>query len=136
MLLSAGAVILAGAAGALYIHTGSEIASQQDKLSLATAQLTDLQSQIDVRLPVAGSGTTAGIEATPAAVEASVATTNVDWLAVERAVEASGAPFGVVISSMQGVVDPSTAVAATPGSVARPGTLTLDGGRSEPAGNC
>ena len=125
LLLSAGAVILVGAAGALYVHSASEIAGQEDELSIATSQLADLQTQIDARLPVAGQMADAGVLATPAAVEASIATTNVDWLMVEHAVEDSGAPLGVVINSIQGVVEPSTAVAATPGAVARPGSLSL-----------
>ena len=125
LLVSAGAVILVGAAGALYVHTGSQIAGEQDQLATSNAQLADLQTQIAARPPAAGQVSDVGIEATPEAVEASVATTNIDWLVVERTIEDSGAPLGVVVSSMQGVLAPSTAVVATPGSVAPPGSLTL-----------
>ena len=125
LLVSAGAVIFVGAAGALYVRTGSQIAGEQDQLAASNAQLADLQTQIAARAPAAGQVSDVGTEATPQAVEASVATTNIDWLAVERAIEDSGAPLGVVVSSMQGVLTPSTAVVATPGSVAPPGSLTL-----------
>ncbi len=125
LLVSAGVVILVGAAGALYVRTGSTITGEQDQLATVNAQLADLQTQLAARTPAASQGSDAGREATPEAVEASVATTNIDWLVVERAIEDSGAPLGVVVSSMQGVVAPPTAVVATPGSVAPPGTLTL-----------
>ena len=125
LLVSAGAAILVGAAGALYVRTGSQIAGEQDQLATLDVQLADLQTQIAARAPAAGQVSDVGIEATPEAVEASVATTNIDWLVVERAIEETAAPLGVVVSSMQGVLAPSTAVVATPGSVAPPGTLTL-----------
>ena len=125
LLVSAGAVILVGAAGALYVRTGSEITGEQDQLATLNAQLTDLQTQLAARAPVAGQVSDVGIEAPLEAVEASVATTNIDWLAVERAIEESGAPLGVVVSSVQGVLEPPTAALATPGPVAPPGSLTL-----------
>ena len=125
LLVSAGAVILVGAAGALYVRTGSEITGEHDKLATLNAQLADLQTQFAARAPVAGQVSDVGIEATPEAVEASVATTNIDWLVVERAIEESGAPLGVVVSSVQGVLEPPTAALATPGPVAPPGSLTL-----------
>ena len=125
LLVSAGAVILVGAAGALYVRTGSEITGQQDQLATLNAQLADLQTQFAARAPVAGQVSGVGIEATPESVEASVAATNIDWLVVERAIEESGAPLGVVVSSMQGVLEPPTVAVATPGAVAPPGSLTL-----------
>ena len=125
MLVSAAVVVFAGAAGALYMNTGSAITDEQDQLATSNAQLTDLQTQLEALAPATGDGVDAASEATPAAVEASVAATNVDWLAVEHAVVDDSAPLGVVISSIQGVLQPSTDVAATPGVAARPGKLTL-----------
>jgi type IV pilus assembly protein PilM len=126
LLVSAGAVILVGAAGALYVNTGSRITDEQDQLASVNAQLADLQTQIAARVPAVGQVSDAGIETTPEAVEASVAATNIDWLVVERAIEDSGAPLGIVVSSMQGVLAPLTAVVATPGSlVPPPGSVSL-----------
>ena len=125
LLVGAGAVLFVGAAGSLYVRTGSEIAGEQDQLDTSNAQLADLQTQLAARVPVAGDGADAGSEATPAAVEASVAATNVDWLAVEHAVAEDSAPLGVVISSIQGVLEPSVDVAVTTGDAPRPGRVTL-----------
>ncbi len=127
LLVGAGAVLLVGAAGALYVRAGSEIAGEQDQLATSNALLADLQTQLAARAPVAGDGVGAGTvsEATPEAVVASVAATNIDWLAVEHAVAEDSAPLGVVISSIQGVLEPTADIAVTTGDAPRPGRLTL-----------
>jgi hypothetical protein len=130
LLVTAGAVVLIGAAGALYVRTGSEISGEKDRLATANAQLADLQTQLAARVPVADGDVDVDVvrDATPAAVAASVAVTNVDWLAVENAVDADSAPLGVVISSIQGVIEPPSTVPAVPGApgvVPHAGKLTL-----------
>ncbi|MGZ4740368.1 MAG: type IV pilus assembly protein PilM [Ilumatobacteraceae bacterium] len=126
MLKVAGAVVLVGAAGVLYIQGRSALANQQDKLSAATAQLADLQTRIEARTVVPGTEASAGRAASPADIAASIASTNIDWLAVEHAVDEDSAPLGVVTSSFQGTLDAAggaaTAAAAGP---ARPGKLTF-----------
>ncbi len=56
LLISAGAVILVGAVGALYVHTGSQITAEQDQLVTLNAQLADLRTQIAARAPAASAG--------------------------------------------------------------------------------
>ena len=107
MLLVAGAVVLVGAASVLYVQGRSELAGQQEKLSAATVQLADLQTRIDSRASVAGVPSSTGATASPAAVAASVAPSNIDWLAVQVAVEEGSAPLGVKVLSFQGVLDQS-----------------------------
>ena len=120
-LLVAGVVVVVGASGAFYLKGRTELASQHDKLSAATVQLADLQTRINARPSVAGQPSSTGSAASPATVAASVAPTDIDWIAVEHAVE-SGAPVGVSVVSFQGVLDQAPGAAAGPPTV---GKLTL-----------
>jgi type IV pilus assembly protein PilM len=124
LLVGVGAVVLVGAVGAYYTQGRSQIADARDQVADASAQLANLQAQIDVSAPVVGSGSSTAATATPAQVAASIAQTDIDWVAVQQAVEDGSAPMGVVISSFQGVVEASGSeaiVAAPP----LPGKLTL-----------
>ncbi len=126
VMLVAGVVVAFGASGAYYFQGRSALADQGAKLSAATAQLADLQGQIDARPSVTAHPSSQGAAASPAAVAASIASTNIDWLAVEHAVDEDSAPLGVVTSSFQGTLDASggTTSAAAVGP-ARPGKLTF-----------
>jgi type IV pilus assembly protein PilM len=124
LLAGVGVVVVVGAAGALYLHGRNQIASERDQAATAVAQLTDLQTQISARAPVTGVKTSTGDIATPAAVAASVAQSDIDWVAVQQAVEAGSAPLGVIVDSFQGVVGAS-GVTTTSAGAARPGKLTL-----------
>ena len=123
LLVSVGAVVLVGAAGAYYMQGRSQIAETRDQTAVAGAQLADLQTQIDARAPAAAQGTSTGSKATPAAVAESVAATNIDWVAVEQAVADHAAPLGVVITSIQGALVPVDA--SDTGVPPPPGTLSL-----------
>jgi type IV pilus assembly protein PilM len=120
-----GAVLLAGAIGGNYIRTRAEIGDERRQVAAVRADLTEVQAeaiaQQDTDLVVAD-----GPLADASAIAASVAARNVDWFALEAAVETSAATMGVVISSFQGVVDPLAAAAATTGTThASLGRLTL-----------
>ena len=124
MLSIAGAIVLCGAPVAYYVQGRGELATQQDKLSAATAQLADLQTRLDSRTSVAGQPSSTGAAASPAAVVASVASIDIDWLAVEQAVEL-GAPPGVSVASFQGVLDQVPAAATSALVPPTVGKLTL-----------
>ena len=124
LLVSAGVVVLVGAAGALYMNGRSAIASEQDRLAGAQGHLADLQTRLAELLPATGQDTTTAVAASPEEVAASVAATNIDWLAVERAVEEDSAPLGVFTSGFQGGLDLPGGLATSVGP-ARPGTLTF-----------
>lgn len=122
MFLVAGAVVLVGAASVLYLQGRSELAGQQEKLSASTVQLADLQTQVEARTAVAPGTVPTGSAASPAAVAASVAPTNIDWLAVQNAVEEGSAPLGVKFVAFQGVLEqapPAIPVATVPATVGR-----------------
>ncbi len=80
---------------------------------------------MDARATPVGAPSSTGTAAAPEAVAASVAPTNVDWLAVQLAVEEGGAPLGVAVQSFQGVFDQDPL--ASPTTVTSPtvGKLTL-----------
>ncbi|MEO8265855.1 MAG: type IV pilus assembly protein PilM [Ilumatobacteraceae bacterium] len=124
LLVSAGVVVLVGAAGAIYMNGRSAIATEQDRLAGAQAHLADLQARLAELLPATGQNTPTGVAASPEAVAASIAATNIDWLAVERAVVEDSAPLGVITSGFQGALDLSGGPATSVRS-ARPGTLTF-----------
>jgi hypothetical protein len=123
MLMVAGAVVLIGAAGAFYVQGRSELANQHDKLAAASVQFADLQTRLDARISIGQSPSTA-TGASPAEVAASVAPSDIDWLGVQVAVEEGSAPFGVVITSFQGVLQLPTGPAASPNSSV-PGKVTV-----------
>lgn len=123
MLVGVGVVVVIGAAGAYYMHGRSQIADQRDKVTAASAQLAELQTQIDAQTAVPGGATSSGGMATPADVAASVAMTDIDWLAVERALDEDSTPLGVVTSSFQGVLEPTGGIAAA--GPALPGKLSF-----------
>jgi hypothetical protein len=115
MLVGVGAVVLVGAAGAFYVNGRGALADEQEKLSTAQVRLADVRAQIIERDAAGDPALIAGAassEASPAAVAASVAATNIDWIAVEAAVRAGSIPLGVVISSFQGVLEPAVEVPA------------------------
>ena len=112
LLVGVGAVVLVGAAGAYYIQGRSQIAGEQDRLTAAQLQLADLQTRIAAQPIAPGEGPSTGNRASPAAVTASVAATDIDWLAVERALAEDSTPLGVVTSSFQGVLQPTGGVVA------------------------
>jgi type IV pilus assembly protein PilM len=124
-LLCAGAVVLVGATSAFYLHGRSELTDEQAKLASATVQLADLQTRIDDQSATAGDASSTIGQPTADAVAASVAATNIDWPAVQTAVEEGGGPFGVLISSFQGVLEQPSGSDATPSEAALPGKLTL-----------
>ena len=103
-----GAVLLVGAIGGTYVRTRSEISGASSEVAAVRVDLT--QAQADV---VAHQNTdpisSVGPLADASAIAASVAARNVDWFALQAAVEASGATIGVAVSSFQGVVDPPAA---------------------------
>lgn len=113
LLASAGAVVLVGSAGALYINGRSELSSNRSQLATATAELQSLQTQINDRVSFVDEPQSTG-GPSAAEIAASAASTDVDWLAVELAVEEGGAPLGVTVLSFQGVLDePAAAVAGS-----------------------
>jgi type IV pilus assembly protein PilM len=118
VLVGVGAVVLVGAAGAFYVNGRGALADEQERLASAQVHLGDLRAQIIERDAASDPALAAGAassDATPAAVAASVAATNIDWIAVEAAVRAGSTPLGVVISSFQGVLEPAIeAPAAVP----------------------
>ncbi len=103
-----GAVLLVGAIGGTYVRTRSEISGASSEVAAVRVDLT--QAQADV---VAHQNTdpisSVGPLADASAIAASVAARNVDWFALQAAVEASAATIGVAVSSFQGVVDPPAA---------------------------
>ncbi|MEA3185288.1 MAG: hypothetical protein QOJ74_1765, partial [Ilumatobacteraceae bacterium] len=125
VLLIAGIVVLVGGAGALYFQDHSALADEQVKVSTAAAQLAGLQARIDQRTVVPGVAAPTGAVASLADVAASVAPTNIDWPAVERAIEASSAPLGITVSSFQGVLDAAPATASPVGVRLPIGKVTL-----------
>jgi type IV pilus assembly protein PilM len=140
LLIRVGAVVLVGAGGAFYMHGRSAIADEQAKLATAQVQLTDVQARAAAQAPVvAGPAAAPTGGASPDVVATSVASSNIDWLAVEAAVNEGTAPLGVIVSSFQGAfvapptpaavaVDPAAAPVATPETVpitSSVGTLTL-----------
>ncbi len=118
-----GAVLLVGAIGGTYVRTRSEISGASSEVAAVRVDLT--QAQADV---VAHQNTdpisSVGPLADASAIAASVAARNVDWFALQAAVEASGATIGVAVSSFQGVVDPPAAA----------GIATATTGTTGPAG--
>lgn len=104
-LARVGAVVLVGAAGAYYMHGRSAITDEQTALTAAQVQLAGLQVRVADAPAAAGPVVSTG-GASPAAVAASVAPGDIDWLAVEGAVSGGSTPLGVNISSFQGVVEP------------------------------
>jgi type IV pilus assembly protein PilM len=138
LLIGVGAVVLVGAGGAFFMHGRSAIADEQTKLATAQAQLADVQARTAARTPVVSGPAAAPTgAASPDLVAASVASSNIDWLAVEAAVNEGTTPLGVIVSSFQGAfvappdpvaVDPAAApavsVPTTPVSSSL-GTLTL-----------
>jgi type IV pilus assembly protein PilM len=116
LLIGVGAVLLVGAGGAYFMHGRSAIAGEQAKLATAQTQLADVQAQI-AALPTAGNPSAVVGGPSPADVAASVAASNIDWLAVEQAVNDGTVPLGVTISSFQGTFVPTpfaTPVAVDP----------------------
>jgi len=125
VLVGAGAVLAIGAAGALYMQGRSQIATAGDQTALANAHLAELQTQIEARAVTSGvTPSKTGAAASPEAVAASVASSNIDWLAVEKAVADDSAPLGVVTSGFAGVLSPSGNVVVV-GGLAIPGKLTF-----------
>ena len=125
VLLAAAAVVVFGGLGVLYVQGRSQLADQQSQLSAANAQLADVQTQLQSRVASTGSPMSTAIGASPDAVAASVASTNVDWLAVERAIEKGGTPLGVTVASMQGVLDQASGGAGEVPTTVNIGTVTL-----------
>jgi type IV pilus assembly protein PilM len=125
MLVGAGAVLVVGAAGALYMQGRSQIATAGDQTAVANTHLAELQTQLEAR--TAASGVTpskTGTAASPEAVAASIASSNIDWLAVEKAVADDSAPLGVITSAFAGVLNPVGPV-VTAEAPALPGKLTF-----------
>ena len=124
MLRIAGAAVLVAAPTVVYLRGRTELAGQHDKLSVATAHLADLQAQVDAIPSIAGQPSAAGGAATSAQVAASVAPIDIDWLAVEQAVE-TGAPPGISIASFQGVLNQTPRIARSALDQPIVGKLTL-----------
>jgi type IV pilus assembly protein PilM len=123
LLAGAGAVVLIGAAGMLYMRTRADVASARDQLAVAAAELADLQAQIDGRLSLVGTSQVRGASA--ADIAQSVAAGDVDWPAVQAAVDETRAPFGVNVVSFQGVLDEPAAGGGAGSSAPPIATLTL-----------
>lgn len=111
ILIRVGAVAVVGAAAALYLSGRGAVASESERLATANAELAVLQASIAERdaagAPVSTPGATSSA-ASPADVAASVAATDIDWIAVEVAVREGSTPLGIAISSFQGVLEPPT----------------------------
>lgn len=118
-----GVILLLGAVGGTYMRARTAIGVANNDIAAVRVDLTRAQADAVARQE-ADPISTAGPLADASAIAASVATRNVDWFALESAVETSAATMGVVISSFQGVVDPPAAVdVATP--AAGPATASL-----------
>ncbi len=125
LLIGAGAALAVGAVGALYMQGRNQIADAQEQTTVASARLAELQTQLEARVVTSGvTPSSAGTAASPEDVAASVAPSNIDWLAVENAVAEDSAPLGVVTSGFAGVLNPVGDV-ATVGGPALPGKLTF-----------
>ncbi|HEY7626040.1 MAG TPA: hypothetical protein VH761_03190, partial [Ilumatobacteraceae bacterium] len=104
-------------------RTRADVASARDQLAVAAAELADLQAQIDGRLSLVGTSQVRGASA--ADIAQSVAAGDVDWPAVQAAVDETRAPFGVNVVSFQGVLDEPAAGGGAGSSAPPIATLTL-----------
>lgn len=112
LLVGVGGAVLIAAAGMTYMDNRTAIANESDRLSDARAQLADLRAQLEARSP-ATSDVERGALAKPDEVVASVAPTNIDWMAVDDAIQAHGGPLDVAADSMDGSVRDTLRESAT-----------------------
>jgi hypothetical protein len=84
-----------------------------------------LQTHIDQRTVAPGVSAPTGVKAILAEVAASVAPSNIDWPAVERAVEGSSQPLGISVSSFQGVRNAASGAAKSVAAPLTVGKVTL-----------
>jgi hypothetical protein len=121
LLVGLGAVVLIGAAGMTYINRRTAIATETERLSDARARLGELRTQLEARTPAPGDPTRGSL-AQAGEVAASVAATNIDWVAVDQAIQTHSTPLDVAAQSMQGAL--TTGDRSALAAAGRPGTVS------------